>query len=121
MRGREDGFTLIEVMVAMAVLGLAVLALIRLGAANAMTAGRVEDVLLADIVAENAIVDALTQPEPPPLGETSGTVVNAGVNWTVTRQVARTENARLIRISVAVRGPGGAAGDLTAFRGVAAP
>ncbi|MBW7946524.1 MAG: prepilin-type N-terminal cleavage/methylation domain-containing protein, partial [Sphingomonadaceae bacterium] len=34
MRGREDGFTLIEVMVAMAVLGLAVLALIRLGAAN---------------------------------------------------------------------------------------
>ncbi|MBW7946525.1 MAG: SDR family NAD(P)-dependent oxidoreductase [Sphingomonadaceae bacterium] len=78
-------------------------------------------VLLADIVAENAVVDALTQPEPPALGETTGTVVNAGVNWTVTRQVARTENPRLVRISVAVRGPGGAAGDLTAFRGVAAP
>jgi general secretion pathway protein I len=119
MRRAEAGFTLIEVMVAMAVLGLAVLALIRLGAANASTAARVEDVLLADIVAENAVVDALTQPEAPAFGETSGTVVNAGLNWTVTRQVARTENPHMMRISVSVRGPGGASGALTAFRGIA--
>jgi general secretion pathway protein I len=114
---RADGFTLIEVMVALAVLGLAVLALIRLGAANARTASAVEDALLADIVAENAVVDALTAPQPPAFGTTSGPVVNAGRNWIVERTVSRTDDAGLIRISVDVRaadGPG--ASGLTAFR-----
>jgi len=114
-----EGFTLIEVMVALAVLGLAVLALIRLGAANASTASRVEAATLADIVAENAVVDALTQPQRPAFGRTSGTVVNAGLNWQVAREVARTENPRLMRISVDVRAPDGtAASSLTAYRGI---
>lgn len=101
----------------MAILGLAVLALIRLGAANAVTAGRVETAMLGDIVAENAVVDALTAPDPPVLGTTTGTVVNAGRDWLVTREVARTDAPGLLRISVAVRAAGGEyAGGLTAFR-----
>lgn len=118
MRGAERGFTLIEVMVAMAVLGLAVLALIRLGAANAATAVHVESATFGDIVAENAIVDALTSPRPPAFGTTSGTVVNAGIDWRVTRRVARTGDPGMMRISVDVRdGSGAPAGSLTAFRG----
>jgi|SRR3546814_87875 general secretion pathway protein I len=119
MRRGEDGFTLIEVLVAMAVLGIAVLALIRLGTANIATTTHVEAAMLGDIVAENAIVDALTVPQPPPFGTTTGTVVNAGISWTVTRQVARTDDSRTMRISVDVRDPSGApAGSLTAFRGI---
>jgi general secretion pathway protein I len=114
-----DGFTLVEVMVAMGVLGLAVLALIRLGSANAVTASRLETALFGDIIAENLVVDALTAPQPPAFGATQGVVVNGGLNWTVTQEVARTPNPRLIRISIDVRDASGdSAGSLTAFRGV---
>jgi general secretion pathway protein I len=116
---RADGFTLVEVMVAIGVLGLAVLALVRLGSANIATAGHVETALFGDIVAENAIVDLLTQPQPPAFGETTTTVVNAGLEWTLLRSVERTDDPGLIRLSVVVRDASGApAGELSAWRAV---
>jgi general secretion pathway protein I len=116
MRVRQNGFTLVEVLVAIAVLGLAVLALVRLGAANATTLVRAETAMLADIVAENAVVEALTQPLPPSLGEARQTVVNAGQTWTVVTRVAEAGERGLLRIDVSVEDAGSSVSSLTAFR-----
>lgn len=119
MRGDSQGFSLVELLVAMAVLGLAVLAVIRLGAANLVTAGRTETALLGDIVAENAIVETLSSPQPPALGRRVESVINGATRWQVQRLVERTGDPRIIRISVIVRdGDGEPAGSLTAFRGL---
>ncbi len=119
MRRAKTGFTLVELLVAMAVLGLAVLALIRLGTAGVSSATFTRTAMLGDIVAENAVVDAMTQVLPPAYGKTTGTIINAGMQWTVTRIVSRTDDVRLMQISVDVRDADGrAAGSLTAFRGL---
>lgn len=51
------GFTLIEMVVALAILGLVAVAVIRLASENAKTSHHVENRLLAGIVAENLAVE----------------------------------------------------------------
>lgn len=116
-RGSEAGFTLIEMLVALAIFSLAALALLRLGGATAGNAARIEEQALAQIVARNIAVEALTDPDPLVLGEESGETANAGRRWRWSRSVGRSPEPRIQQIEVAVAGldgPGQAR--LTLFR-----
>ena len=70
-RSAQQGFTLIEMMVALAVFSLAALALIRLEGASFRGAATLDRVTMANIVARNVAVDALTDAKPPAAATTA--------------------------------------------------
>ncbi|HEY0115747.1 MAG TPA: type II secretion system minor pseudopilin GspI [Allosphingosinicella sp.] len=116
-RDAESGFTLIEMLVALAIFSLAALALLRLGGATAANSARLTDQALAQIVARNLSVELLTDPAAPAFGTQSGMIENAGRRWRWTRITERSPEARiqLITIHVAgMQGPGRAT--MTIFR-----
>ena len=78
---REQGFTLIEIMVALAVFSLAVLALVRLEGATVRGASIIDEDVAAELVARNVALDALTEAEAPVPGRTSGAETNGGRAW----------------------------------------
>ena len=102
----EHGFTLIEIMVALAVFGLAAMALIRLEGATIRGAATLDRTLLAGMVARNVALDAYTDAEAPASGTTRGVEENGGASWTWTRTVAPVGD-RIVRIDVAVAEPNG--------------
>jgi general secretion pathway protein I len=119
---QERGFTLIEMLVALAIFSLAALALLRLGGATATNSARLQTQGIAQIVARNIAVDTMSDPEPPAFGTATGELVNAGRRWRWTRTAARSPEARIQQIEIGVMpadgGPGRAA--LTVFRRLAA-
>jgi general secretion pathway protein I len=120
-RSSPLGFTLIEMMVALAVFALAALALIRLEGATIRGAGILDSALTGQIVARNVAIEAVTDAKPPTIGIASGTEQNGGKAWTWTRTVAATGDQRILRIDVAVIDASGrAAGKLTMVRAATA-
>jgi general secretion pathway protein I len=101
-RARERGFTLIEMMVALAVFSLAALALLRLQGATVTSTVAIETRALGQIVANNLAVEALTDAVPPPLGKSEGVVENGGRKWRWNRVTKRTADVRIVRIDIGV-------------------
>lgn len=99
---RQRGFTLIEMMVALAVFSLAALALIRLEGATLRSTGILDETLTAQMVARNVAVEALTDAQPPASGTANGSETNGGRAWTWTRQVTPLGDAGALRIDIAV-------------------
>ena len=99
---REEGFTLIEMMVALAVFSLAAMALIRLEGATIRSTGILDETLVAQMVARNVAVDALTDAMPPANGATSGAESNGGRTWRWTRQTQPIGDAGALRIDIGV-------------------
>lgn len=117
MSGREHGFTLIEMLVALAIFSLAALALLRLEGATVSTTARLQDQAIAQIVARNIAVETMTDPAPPAFGTAGGQVMNGGRTWQWSRRTARSPEPRIQQIEIRVtsdRGPEGAT--LTFFR-----
>lgn len=114
-RPDESGFTLVEMLVALSILGLTGLALLRLTGATAINSAIVEEQALAQIVARNIAVETLSDPVPPAFGEAGGDIANAGRGWRWTRRTARSPEARIQQIEIRVAGPRAAAA-LTVFR-----
>jgi len=89
-------------LVALAIFSLAALALLRLEAATLTGTTRLVDTGMAQIVARNLAVEWLTDPRAPALGAAQGVAVNAGQRWRWRRDVRRTDDARIVRIDLAV-------------------
>lgn len=101
------GFTLIEVLVAMAILAVVVAAAIALIAQSTRLVAQSETKLYASIVADNAMAEALAE-DSAAFGDKEGEVDLAGANWTVIRTVTKLETAGAARIDVVVRRAGAA-------------
>src|SRR5215207_4972169 len=104
MPGRnEAGFTLVEMLVALAIFSLAAMALLRLEGATVKTTALLQEQALAQTVARNLAVEVLTDPEPPAFGAIRGEAVNAGRKWRWIRVVGRSPEPRIQQIRIEVR------------------
>lgn len=101
-KARESGFTLVELLVALALFSIAGLALLKLQGVTLASTGAIDRQLVASIVAQNVATDALTDPMPPAIGVASGVETNMGVDWAWRRVISRTADPRMLRIDVAV-------------------
>ena len=99
-RYARAGFTLIEMLVALAVFALVAMALLNLSGESTRSAVRVEARTLGGLVAENVAADAMIAPSLP-VGEVSGETQMAGRVWRWRRVVTGTEVAG-IPLAVAV-------------------
>ena len=110
MRARDPktdscaGFTLLEMLVALAIFSLAALALVRLQAVSARTSADLRERTLAQIVARNIMVERLTDPQAPALGASQGVSENVGRQWRWNQQVDDADNGRMALITVRVDG-----------------
>lgn len=118
-RQGEAGFSLVEVIVALAVFSVAVIALLAASGENARALTAVTERTLADMVAENRLVEAMVGEPVPPVGITGGEDRMGGEVWVWRQSVAETGNSGLRRIEITVRSADGeqAISTRTAFRG----
>ena len=108
VRRAERGFTLLEMLVALAVFSLAALALVRLQGVTLRTAADLDSKAMGQIVARNLMVEVQTDPVPPSIGEEDGESVNGGRRWHWTRVVKPTDDRRLLQVDLTVDGQPGA-------------
>ncbi len=97
------GFTLLELLVALAVFGLAALALLNLSGQNSRSIGIVQERVLARIVAQNQAAEAallvVGRLDPRAGGEEN----QGGARFVWVRTVSPTPDPKILRVLVAVR------------------
>ena len=103
---RSNGFSLLELLVALAVFSLVVLALLNLAGESTRTAVLVEERVLAGIVAGNRAVEAAVEPLDALSAQSEGQERLGERDWYWTRTVAATGDAALLRIDIAVHAAG---------------
>jgi general secretion pathway protein I len=103
----RNGFTLLEVMVALAIFSMAAMALMRLQAFSIRSAA---DVIAHDMawqVARNRGAELLSDPALPVLGNTNGEESFGGRVFKWSQDVKRTDDTKVLRIDVRVEGAEG--------------
>lgn len=117
---QASGFTLIEMMVALGVFSLAGLALVRLEGATIRSAAILDSTMVAQMVARNIAVEAMTDARSPTSG--GGSETNGGRTWRWQRLAAPIGDQGAIRIDVSVTdAQGSTLGRLTVIRPPAVP
>lgn len=101
-RRSEKGFTLIEVLVGLALLSVASIGIIHSVNLNIKTARAIETIALGAIVAENYIVDFRLEGGLLQLGTTASVVSSGNRQWQVLHTISRTESRFLVQLKVEV-------------------
>jgi general secretion pathway protein I len=101
-RRGSGGFTLLEVLVALAIVALGLMAAFGQLNQTASTAARLRDKTLAHWVARDRLTELRLQREFPPLGNRSGEVDLADVTWKYTLRVEETPRPDVRRVEVEV-------------------
>jgi len=102
----QAGFSLIEMLVALAVFALAVLGLLNLAGESTRTAVAIEERVLAAVVADNVAVEAATLDVRDLADEASGSEEAGGRDWRWTRRSSPTADPSLLRVDIRVSPPG---------------
>ncbi|GAA0811927.1 type II secretion system minor pseudopilin GspI [Colwellia sp. D2M02] len=99
----KRGFTLIEVMLAMAVFAIAGVALVGVADNNARHVAYLEEKMFAGWVASNQLVSAHLSTAWPPKNNLKGEVEMAGRKWFWLQKVIKTDNNEMRAIVMEVR------------------
>ena len=102
MNRSERGFTLIEVLVALGIVAIALVAGLQATAALTTNAQRQSDVLLAHICAENELAKVRLSKQMPGVGESDLACEQAGRTYSVKVTVAPTPNPSFRRVDAQV-------------------
>ena len=103
---QSDGFSLLEVVVAIAVFSLGALAVINVLDEGTRSASADERRAIATIVAENRLAEAMATTRPPSNGVTRGTEAALSRSWEWELRVAPSPEPRILRIDVSVHETG---------------
>jgi general secretion pathway protein I len=99
-RGR--GFTLVEVLIALAVVAIALVALVRAAGVQVQSFDALRERTLAGWVAANVVTETRLATAFPPTGRSDGHVQFGGRDWRWQREVQSTPDAEIRRIDVRV-------------------
>ncbi|MBB5880560.1 general secretion pathway protein I [Xanthomonas arboricola] len=97
------GFSLLELMIALAIFGMAVVGLLNVSGESTRTAVVLEERALAAVVAENQAIDAMLAPTAAALVPANGQETLGGRSWDWQRQSMPAGAAGIVRIQVRVR------------------
>jgi general secretion pathway protein I len=100
---RAQGFTLVEILVALAIVTLGMAALLAALGSSADSASYQRDKTLAEWVALNRIEETRLALQRPTKGKTEGETEMAGVKWKWAQEVLETEVKGILRIDVSAR------------------
>lgn len=117
---RARGFSLIEMLVAMAVFSLVALALLNLAGENTRTAVVIEERVLAGVVADNRAVEAMLATPAELAAQSAGIEAAGDRDWRWTRTVSPTDMDAIVRVDVTVMptGEDRVVAEASVFRGV---
>lgn len=100
--GNRDGFTLVEVLVALAIISIALLAALRVAGGGTSSVGELRSRLLAGWVAENLVAEQRARGDWPSLGILNGTQHQGGIEFAWREEVIATPNAAFRRVDIRV-------------------
>jgi len=100
--GRRDGFTLVEVLVALAIISIALLAALRVAGGGTSSVGELRARLLAGWVAQNLLAEQHARGEWPSLGMRRGAARQGGIEFAWREEVIATPNAAFRRVDIRV-------------------
>ena len=105
-RARNQGFTLLEVLVAVVIVAIAMGALLSGFARYAEQAGYIRQRTLATWIAHNRMNELMLEPAWPDTGTKEDDVEMAGAEWRCRIEVRNTDDPQLRRIDLRVYAPG---------------
>ena len=101
-RSTDSGFTLIEVLVALAVIALGLSAVVAVAARSGRVDSQLQQHTFASWVASNEIARLRLKKNWPDVGTSDGKVTLAGQDWHWKAKVAKTQDPDLRRVDVTV-------------------
>lgn len=101
-RGRKAGFTLFEVLVALAIIAIALLAAMRAAGQGTGNVGELRAHLLAGWVAQNVLAEQRARGDWPSMGVLRGSMSQGGIGFNWREEIIGTPNAAFRRVDIFV-------------------